>query len=252
MQRDAEEYYRELGREYPARIRQLVPAYDDMVETLTALLAASVDGGDDGPEATSSGRPGGGTGRQEPSGVPSRILDLGIGEGTLASRVLEALPRIRLTGIDASGPMLERARERLTPHGDRVSLVRADLTELDPPGPLAAAYSSLTLHNLTRSEKTDLLERLRPRLEPGAPFVWADLVRHADPALQEHFTEERIAAARRAGCPEDFIAWNFEKEGADDVPLTLDETLEMAREVGFGRVSPVWLRGVFAVVLLRD
>lgn len=229
MREESQEYYRELGREYPIRIRQLVPAYDEMVDALSGLLAHEVEG-----------RP-----------EPLRVLDLGVGEGTLALRVLESLPEIRLTGVDASTSMLERARRRLADHLDRTELLEADLTGLHPPGPLVAAYSSLTLHNLERSEKAALLQRLRRRLSPDAPFVWADLIRHPDPGLQEHFTRRRIERARREGCPEDFIDWNFEKEGTDDVPLTPDETRELALGAGFRRASPAWMHNVFAVFVLR-
>lgn len=237
MHDEARDYYRELGRDYPVRIRQLVPAYDAMVEALVDLLrlaAAGVPGGE---------RTGG--------DAPPRVLDLGIGEGTLARRVLEALPGIRLTGVDASATMLERARERLDDHGERIALIRADLAELEPPSPLGAAYSSLTLHNLPRPGKLALLRRLRGALESGAGLVWADLIRHPDPALQEHFTRRRKERARRSGCPEDFIAWNFEKESGDDHPLTPEGTLEVGREAGFRVVSAAWLRGVFGVFLLR-
>lgn len=243
MRDEAEAYYRELGREYPTRIRQLVPAYDELAETLTTLLAHEV-GREGSPEEET--RPG------EPPARPLRLLDLGIGEGTLALRVLETLPSIRVTGVDASAPMLEKARRRLADHLDRTELLEADLTALDPPGPLAAAYSSLTLHNLPRPEKVSLLQRVRRRLAPGAPLIWADLIRHSDPELQDHFTRRRIETARRRGCPDEFIAWNFEKEGEDDFPLTPDQTRELAREAGFGRASAAWMHNVFAVFVLRE
>lgn len=233
MHEEAQAYYRELGREYPTRIRQLVPAYDEMMETLPALLSHVIEGGDGAAEAPF-------------------VLDLGIGEGTLALRVLETLPGVRLTGVDASAPMLEKARRRLADHLDRTELLEADLAALDPPGPLAAAYSSLTLHNLARPEKVGLLERLRRRLAPGAALVWADLIRHADAGLQDHFTRRRVEVARQRGCPEDFMAWNFEKEETDDVPLTPAETRELARKAGFGRTSTAWMHNLFAIFVLRE
>lgn len=247
MEDEAQEYYRELGREYPTRIRQLVPGYDEMARTVGELLARALED-DGGSSARASGR----STAAGNAGDPSRVLDLGIGEGTLARRILQELPGIHLIGVDASGSMLESARERLEGHRERVSLLQADLVELDPPAPLAAAYSSLTLHNLSRPEKVDLLARLRERLAAGAPFVWADLVRHPDPWLQEHFLERRIDRARRRGCPEDFIAWNFEKEGSDDAPVTLEETRALAGEAGFGRANPAWVRNLFAVFVLRE
>lgn len=238
MRDDARAYYRELGREYPDRIRQLVPAYDEMADTLVGLLARILDGGTaEGDDPARESAP--------------RVLDLGIGEGTLASRVLAALPGVRLTGVDASTPMLERAERRLSAHRDRLDLLEADLAELEPPTGLSGAYSSLTLHNLSAEGKATLLERLRASLSPGAPFLWADLIRHPDPDVQDHFTRRRIEVARDRGCPEDFIAWNFEKEGEVDDPVAPDDVSRLGREAGFEGGGPVWMRGVFALFLLR-
>lgn len=253
MRREAEEYYRELGSDYPVRIRQLVPGYDQMAATLVGLLSRAVEKRPTtgaGTDGASGGDPE--TASVEPPAPAPRLVDLGIGEGTLALEVLEALPGIRLTGVDGSGSMLRRARHRLEDHLDRTELLEADLTDLRPPGPLTAAYSSLTLHNLRPSEKAALLRRVRRRLLPDAPVVWADLVRHSDPELQEHFTSRRIELARERGCPEEFITWNFEKEGSDDFPLTPDETREVAREAGFGRASTAWMHNVFAIFVLRE
>ena len=50
----------------------------------------------------------------ETSGLEVRtVLELGIGTGETATRVLAQHPGARWTGIDASEPMLARARERL-------------------------------------------------------------------------------------------------------------------------------------------
>ena len=45
------------------------------------------------------------------------LLELGVGTGRLALRLLEA--GHELVGIDASAPMLEKAKVRLLPHGKR-------------------------------------------------------------------------------------------------------------------------------------
>src|SRR5437588_11610643 len=48
---------------------------------------------------------------------PGTVLELGIGTGETAVRVLARHPGVRWTGIDASEPMLERAAARLTGAG---------------------------------------------------------------------------------------------------------------------------------------
>jgi ubiquinone/menaquinone biosynthesis C-methylase UbiE len=56
-----------------------------------------------------------------------RVLDAGCGTGRLTADLLEALPRGQVVGVDLSQNMLNSAREHLSAHGSRVSLVAADL-----------------------------------------------------------------------------------------------------------------------------
>ena len=49
------------------------------------------------------------------TGAPRSILDLGVGSGLTAQRVLEALPEAELLGIDASSEMLSAAESTLDP-----------------------------------------------------------------------------------------------------------------------------------------
>src|SRR5580693_1551694 len=54
------------------------------------------------------------------SPLPGAILELGAGTGRLTRRLLAAGHDV--VGVDPSGPMLERARQRLAPFAGRVQL----------------------------------------------------------------------------------------------------------------------------------
>jgi len=65
----------------------------------------------------------------------ARLLDVGTGTGALAIAALERWPRLRVTGLDPSQEMLDRARsaaeQRLEGHLDgRLELIRGDAAEL--------------------------------------------------------------------------------------------------------------------------
>lgn len=87
--------------------------------------------------------------RVAPSG---RIVELGIGPGYLADRLLDALPAVRYQGVDFSRPMLDIAARRLRPHADRVDFRQADLLAdawwREPDGPVDAVVSTWALHDL--------------------------------------------------------------------------------------------------------
>ncbi|MFO1452409.1 MAG: class I SAM-dependent methyltransferase [Opitutaceae bacterium] len=55
---------------------------------------------------------------------PRHILEVGCGTGRNLLELARRFPKARLTGVDLSDTMLERARRKLHPHRDRLSLVR--------------------------------------------------------------------------------------------------------------------------------
>jgi tRNA (cmo5U34)-methyltransferase len=101
-----------------------------------------------------------------------RILELGVGTGETALRVLERHPGAHLTGIDVSPEMLEEARRRL-PHAD---LRVARLEDPLPDGSFDLVVSTLAVHHLDGAGKADLFRRVAEALEPGGRFVLADVV----------------------------------------------------------------------------
>ena len=100
------------------------------------------------------------------------ILELGIGTGETAKRVLAAHPDARLTAIDASEKMIERAR-RVVP---QVDLRLARLEDPLPDGPFDLVVSALAVHHLDGPGKQDLFGRVAGVLAPGGTFVLADVV----------------------------------------------------------------------------
>lgn len=102
------------------------------------------------------------------------MLELGIGTGETARRVLARHPDARLVAIDASPEMLERARCMLP--GDLVELRVADLEDPLPPGRFDVVVSALTVHHLDGAGKADLFRRIDAALAPSGRFVLADVV----------------------------------------------------------------------------
>ena len=79
------------------------------------------------------------------------IVDLGCGPADIPIRLARALPSCRITGVDASQPMLEIGRERLSSYADRLDFVVADMREIGDAGlpPADVVVSSRAAHHLT-------------------------------------------------------------------------------------------------------
>jgi tRNA (cmo5U34)-methyltransferase len=103
-------------------------------------------------------------------GVAARdILELGVGTGMTAKRVLAVHPKAKLVGIDESEAMLAEADVA----GDlRVSRLEDPL----PEGPFDLVVSCLAIHHLDADGKRDLFRRIAAVLKPGGRFVLADVV----------------------------------------------------------------------------
>ena len=206
-------------REYDARIRTFIPAYDEMLDALAATLASTV-----------------------PGRTPT-VVDLGIGTGSVAARCLEARPRARVIGIDEDDGMLAAARTRL---GTRVALVQGSFERVDLPR-CDVFVASLALHHLpTRARRLRLLRRCHRALRPGGVLISADCHPAASPRLQaadrsdwlrhleDTYTPREARAYLRAWAKEDFY-----------VPL-IDE-IDLLERAGF-TVDIAARRHAFAVI----
>jgi tRNA (cmo5U34)-methyltransferase len=110
-------------------------------------------------------------------------LELGVGTGETAKRLLAVHPSARLVGIDGSEEMLAAARDALP--DDRVELKLGRLEDPLPPltagGRFDLVVSVLAVHHLAGEGKAALFERVAAALTDHGRFVLADVVVPAQP-----------------------------------------------------------------------
>ena len=117
--------------------------------------------------------------RASSTSAPRTMLELGVGSGLTAARLLEAHPAATLVGIDANADMLAAARESLD--ASRSALHRARLEDPLPRGPFDLVVSMLAVHHLDGAGKAELFAAVADVLPAGGRFVLADLVVPEDP-----------------------------------------------------------------------
>lgn len=123
-----------------------------------------------------------------------RVLDVGSGTGTLAIAAVQRWPGLHVTGIDASGGMLEVARRaaaaNLAPEAAaRFHPVVAFADELPRElGPFDAAMSSFVLQLVPN--RAAALREVRRVLAPGGTFAWVTWLR-----TERAFEPDRVANA---------------------------------------------------------
>lgn len=164
---------------YLAEMADEIPGYEELQE---AVVAATAD-----VRAT-------------------RVLELGIGSGETALRVLANHSGADWVGIDASEPMLARACERLPGADLRLQRLEDEL----PSGPFDLVVSALAVHHLDGAGKRELFARVAGVLRPGGEFVLGDVV---------------VPAAGKKGPI--YIDWVMDK------PDSVDDQLAWLRAAGF-------------------
>ncbi len=204
--------------EYDDRIRTFIPHYEEMLEAAASAVS---------PQAR-------------------RVVELGIGTGALASRVLARARRAHVAGIDADEAILALAAQRL---GGRATLVCGSF--LQAPFPKADAFvASFALHHVrTRAAKRRLYRRLRGALRRGGVLVIAECHPAADRALAAvQMRAWRAHVGRRY--PPARTAALFRSWAREDVYVPLATEMALLTEAGF-RVEVTWRRDAFAVLVAR-
>lgn len=156
--------------------------------------------------------------------LPGRVesvLDLGTGDGRLLALVRGEHPAARCLGLDASEPMLRRARERLGAE-DRVELRKHDLRlPLALPERFDVVVSGLAIHHLEDGRKRAIFSEIHALLREGGVFANLDLVRSGSSREHQRF---RRAIGRMQDDPSDRLA-------------SLEDQLGWLRERGFACVD---------------
>ncbi len=201
--------------------------------------------------------------------VPARagrfdVLELCCGEGILASSLLERFPGAQLLALDGSPTMLDRARERLEPFGERAQIEEFDLAsdawlQRVPEG-LHAGLSSLALHHLSGADKRQLFHALAQKLAPGGALLIADVVEPASETVRIAFRdlmndiakEQSLALtgsleAFRTFQEEEWNGFALEQQPPGEMPSRLVDQLKWLELAGFSQVDCFWMRAGVAI-----
>ena len=109
------------------------------------------------------------------------VLDLGCGPGDIPIRFARAFPACRITGVDASEPMIELAVAAVKQTGlaDRIAFRCERFQAVSLVEPADAAVSNSLLHHVANS--LQFWYRLRQLVKPGSPVLVMDLLRPDSP-----------------------------------------------------------------------
>lgn len=111
----------------------------------------------------------------EALGAGGHVLEIGSGTGRVAEHFLRE--GYRVTGVDASQAMLDRAGIRLAGFGDRYEGRLADVRTMAVGGDfgLVVAPYGMVAHLLSDEDRLATFQRVRAHLRPGGSFIFDDM-----------------------------------------------------------------------------
>ncbi len=122
-----------------------------------------------------------------------RVLDVGSGTGTLATRIARQLPGAKVVGLDGDPAIVERAREKARRAGVAVRFDLGRATELPyPEASFDVVVSSLFFHHLAPEEKRRAGEEILRVLRPGGELHVADWGKPTNPLMAVLFSLVRL------------------------------------------------------------
>lgn len=179
---------------------------------------------------------------------PSRILDLGCGDGILGRMLLEFYPSSEAIFGDFSEPMLDRLRDRLGGR-PRATVINLDFSTpswaegIGPEQPFDLIVSGFAVHHQPDQRKKELYAEVFGLLREGGLFLNLDQVSSATPEINSFFDWFFLENIRRfhAGAGLDVgmneIEKAFFQDKKENMPAPVDLQCRWLRDIGFKDVD---------------
>jgi tRNA (cmo5U34)-methyltransferase len=176
------------------------------------------------------------------------LLDLGCGAGNFSLKLAQVFAFEKVTLVDLSANMLDRAMERLAPTGAELRALQCDVRDLDlEPESQDVIVAAAVLHHLRAEvEWAAVFRQLFGALRPGGSlWIW-DLIAHDIPGVQAEMWD-RYGAYLTSLKGEAYRDHVFEYVAYEDSPRSVAFQLHHLRAAGF-QADVIHKNGSFAAI----
>lgn len=160
------------------------------------------------------------------------ILDLGAGTGLLSALISETYPAARLTLIDISSEMLDKAKARFGLDNDKFEYRVADFATEEIGDAYDLVVSALALHHTPQDQLKDVFKKVYGTLNGSGWFINVDQTLGATPGIESRYDAAHQREIRAAGGSEAELATALNRMKADKT-ATLVNQLAWLQEAGF-------------------
>lgn len=199
----------EIQVHYTAKMIRWVPFYQDLIGLFNSSLP--------------------------PDFNPTKVLDLGAGNGNVVATLLTRFPEASYTLLDASEKMLAEAMVRFgsfkisLEHGLMQNAKFAEDT-------FDLATASFSLHHLVENQKKEVVSSTYNLLRPGGYFCYADLFVSKTDRIHPQFLKDWESFVRNNEVEGDW-EYLFEHYQSHDHPSNLNTQLQWLQDLNFKKID---------------
>ena len=167
------------------------------------------------------------------------LLDIGCGAGNFTLKMLAKTQDLNCTLVDLSKPMLDKAKERVTPKTNgKVEVLQGDIREVKlPKNHFDIILAGAVLHHLRDDKDWETtFRKLHELLKPGGCLMISDLITQETEAVNDYVWE------RYGDYLEGLDGKEYRKKVLDyiekeDSPRSMTYQLDLMKKVGFNQVE---------------
>lgn len=215
-------HFEEEAKEFDRVILKLIPFYEEMINALILSIPFKKE-------------------------ELIKVIDLGCGTGTIASKIKETFPNSQISCLDMAENMIKMAQIKLGENKNVVYHI-GDFYSFDFDKKYDVVISSLALHHLAEDEdKKMFYQKIYNALTDRGVFYNADVVLGSNNHLQElYMTKWKEFMSKNVSLDEIENKWIM-KYKDEDRPTSLIKHIKWLEEIGFKNVDVVWKYYNYAV-----
>ena len=175
---------------------------------------------------------------------PALWLDTGCGTGNLAAKAIDRFAGVKFILCDPSAAMLDIAREKLP--GMAVEYIQSGSETLSLASPVDVVTAIMSHHYLTVEQRRQATENCFAALKPGGVYVTFETIRPCSETATAIGLQRWRQHQLSSGKPAEEVEKHISRYGVELLPITIEEHLQLLRQVGFPVVEILWASGLQA------
>lgn len=166
------------------------------------------------------------------------VLDVGCGTGLFEAMLLKTFPEIRITAVDSSEQMLEKAKERISSEQIQYLCRRAE--EMDYEAAFDVVTAIQVHHYLHEEQREQATQNAYRALVPNGLYISFENVIPEEEALRAPELERwKRFQVRQGKTPEQAEA-HAQRCGVNYFPISVEQHIALLRKTGFRLVYVFW------------